>query len=157
MYCPVLLSLACSWPVTTTVGLDPGGFSRGDCLVTSGSLVRIVTSVPGCQFRLAAPVRYCLATRKSSAPMALAIRKFLTTSSGLQPGCGGRTSSPQQGPAPGGGAGAEPGCGPVPEGMNEHPLASAAVAPSPVTRAVQPRGRGGTARPGAGNPSPPAR
>src|SRR5262249_57351783 len=116
MYCPVLLSLACSWPVTTTIGLDPGGFSRGDCLVTSGSLVRIVTSVPGCQFLLAAPVRYCLATPNSSAPMALAIRKFLTTSSGRQPGCGGRASSPQQGPPPGGGAGGGPGRAAAAEG-----------------------------------------
>src|SRR5260370_681545 len=154
MYCPVLLSLACSWPVTSTIGLVPGPDSRPGAPVTCGSLVKIVTAVPGCQVRLASWVRYCLATPKSSATMALASRKYLTTSSGLQPGCGGRTSSPQQGPAPGGGAGAEAGCGPLPEGMTEHPPASVTAAASPVTRAAQPRGRRAAARRGAGIAAP---
>src|SRR5260370_6033826 len=154
MYCPVLLSLACSWPVTSTIGLVPGPDSRPGAPVTCGSLVKIVTAVPGCQVRLASWVRYCLATPKSSATMALASRKYLTTSSGLQPGCGGRTSSPQQGPAPGGGAGAEAGCGPLPEGMTEHPPTSVTAAASPVTRAAQPRGRRAAARRGSGIAAP---
>src|SRR5215467_2768452 len=152
MYCPVLLSLACSRPVTSTVGFAPA--TCGDSVVTSGSLLRIVTSAPGFQARLASRVRYCLATRKSLARTALASRKFLTTSFGRQPGCGPRTRSPQQGPAPGGGAGAVAGCGPVPEGINEHPPASAATATSPMTRAVQPPGRRGTAARGSGITAP---
>src|SRR5690348_1628970 len=143
MYCPVLFRMACSCPTTSTVDSFPGKATCGRAGVTCGSLVKIVTAGPGCQVRLALWVRYCLATRKLL--IALASRKFVTTSFGFQPGCGPRTSSPQQGPAPGGGPGAEAGCGPVPEGMNEHPPASAAAATSPVTRAVRRRGRQETA------------
>src|SRR5260370_1204739 len=139
MYCPVLLSLACSWPVTSTIGLVPGPDSRPGAPVTCGSLVKIVTAVPGCQVRLASWVRYCLATPKSSATMALASRKYLTTSSGRQPGCGGRTSSPQQGPAPGGGAGAG---------------ARGRRPPPPPPRACTPAGGRGGAPGGGGAPRP---
>src|SRR5260370_34490527 len=133
MYCPVLLSLACSWPVTSTIGLVPGPDSRPGAPVTCGSLVKIVTAVPGCQVRLASWGRYCLATPQSSGAMALASEKDLTTSSGLQPGCGGRTSSPQQGPAPGGGAGAEAGCGPLPEVLTQHPPPNGTPPATPLT------------------------
>src|SRR5262249_10817735 len=155
VYCPVLLSVACSWPVTSTTGLAPGSDSRPGGSLTRGSLVRIVTAAPGCQARLAAPVRYCLATWKSLAPMALATRKFFTTSSGLQPGCGPRTSSPQEAPAAGGGAGGEAPGGPVRGGMPEPPPAGAAAVTSRVTRAVQPGGRRAAAGRGSGIAPPP--
>src|SRR5262249_8409109 len=154
VYRPVLLSVACSWPVTSTTGLAPGSARRPGGSFPRGSLVRIVTAAPGCQARLAAPVRYCLATWKSLAPMALATRKFFTTSSGLQPGCGPRTSSPQQGPAPGGGAGAEAARRPVPGGGTGQPPASAAPGPTPGTRGGQPPGRRGGAG-GRGRRPPP--
>src|ERR1700730_7669811 len=73
--------------------------------------------------------------------MALASRKYLTTSWALQPTCGDRTSSPQHGPAPAGGPGAEAGCAPLPDGMTEHPLATVTAATSPVTSAVRRPGR----------------
>src|ERR1700730_11451408 len=73
--------------------------------------------------------------------MALASRKYLTTSWALQPTCGDRTSSPQHGPAPAGGPGAEAGCAPLPDGMTEHPLATVTAATSAVTSAVSRPGR----------------
>src|SRR5574340_477740 len=88
--------------------------------------------------------------------MALASRKLLTTTSGLQPTCGGRTTRPQQAPAPAGGAGAEADCGPLPDGMTEQPpTTTAATTTSTVTSPVRPPGRWMRARPGSGIGAPP--
>src|SRR5579859_3060784 len=87
--------------------------------------------------------------------MALASRKYLTTDAGLQPTCGDRTSRPQHGPAPAGGGGAEAGCGPVPAGMTEQPLATTAATTSPVTSPVRPRGRRDRAAHGSRIGAPP--
>ncbi len=76
--------------------------------------------------------------------MALASRKILTTVAAPQPTCGGRTSSPQHGPAPAGGPGAEAACGLSPAGMTEHPLATMTAATSAVTTHGQPAGAAGT-------------
>ena len=62
LYCPVLLSLACSWPETATMFWVPGALTRPGGSETVGSVARIVTAVPGRQASLAFLVRYCLAT-----------------------------------------------------------------------------------------------
>src|SRR6516162_10669326 len=79
--------------------------------------------------------------------MALASRKFSTTSSAVQFTCGGRTISPQHGPPPAGGPGTEAGCASLPAGMTEHPLATmTTAATSAVTTMVR--------RPGRWTPAP---
>ena len=62
MYCPVLLSLASAWPVTSTLCLSPAAvMPRPGGADTVGSLARMDTAVPGCQVLIAGFVRYSLA------------------------------------------------------------------------------------------------
>src|SRR5437763_418367 len=87
--------------------------------------------------------------------MALASRKFSTTCAALQFTCGGRTISPQHGPPPAGGPGTEAGCGPLPAGMTEHPLATTTTAAtSAVTAPVRRPGRPNRAALGSGIGTP---